>query len=273
MSWVGAAIVTSSVIGSNAASKAADRQAGAIDRSTDVLNQQWQTTQAQQAPFRSTGYNALNQLNRLGSGTYQMFDANGNVTGQGVGNEFFTKPYTAEDFAKGIDPGYQFRLQQGQEATNRMANMGGGMISGNALKGQEDYTQGVASQEFGNAFNREQLGTTNIFNRLSALAGLGQTSVGQTTTAGSNYAGNVAGNIQASGAAQAGGIVGQANALSGGLQQFGNQQYLSNLLASKGTQVSGIPTSSGGGASGAGGGYVAPPPPNDPYSGFRVNTA
>ena len=101
---------------------------------------------------------------------------------------------------------------------------------------------------------------------------MGQTSVGQTTTAGANYAGNVASNTQAAGAAQAGGIVGQANAISGGLQQYGNQQYLSNLLASKGTQVAGIPTSSGG-ASGAGGGYVVPPPSADPYAQFQLKSA
>jgi len=270
---MGGATLAAGYMGSQAAQKAANQQADAARYAADLQNAQFQLTNKQQAPVRAAGYGALNTLGSLGSGTYGMYDAEGNPTGTGIGSGYFTQQYTPEEFAKGQDPGYQFRLQQGQEATNRMANMGGGMISGNALKGQEDYTQGAASGEFTNAFNREQLGTTNIFNRLSALAGLGQTSVGQTTTAGANYAGNVASNVQAAGAAQAGGIVGQANALSGGLQQFGNQQYLSNLLASRGTQVAGIPTSSVGGASGSGGGYVAPPPPNDPYSGFRVNTA
>jgi hypothetical protein len=107
------------------------------------------------------------------------------------------------------------------------------MISGNALRGAQDYTQGLASQEYGNAFNRFQTQRGNIYNTLSSIAGLGQTSLGQTTSAGTTAAGNIGTNIANAGAAQAGGIVGQANALSGGLQQYGNQQYLSQLLAPK----------------------------------------
>jgi competence protein ComEC len=44
------------------------------------------------------------------------------------------------------------------------------LISGNALKGQEDYSQGLASQEYGNAFNRFQTGRTNIYNTLAISA-------------------------------------------------------------------------------------------------------
>ena len=66
---------------------------------------------------------------------------------------------------------------------------------------------------------------------------MGQTSLGQTTAAGTTAAGNIGANIANAGAAQAGGIVGSANAISGGLQSFGNQQYLSNLLASKNPAV------------------------------------
>jgi hypothetical protein len=232
MPWVAAAVIGSSVIGSQAAGRAAKTQADAARYAAELQQEQFNLTNEQQKPYREAGYSALSDI--------------------GAMKPYLTQQYTPEDFAQGIDPGYQFRLQQGQEATNRMANMGGGMISGNALRGAQDYTQGLASQEFGNAFNRFQTGRSNIYNTLSSIAGLGQTSLGQTTAAGTTAAGNIGSNIAGAGAAQAGGIVGQANALSGGLQQYGNQQYLSNLLASK-NQVPAGYTDAGGFAGGGSG--------------------
>jgi len=220
MTWVGAAIVTSSVIGSQAAKSAANTQANAAREAARIQQEQFNLINEQQKPYREAGYSALSDI--------------------GAMKPYLTQQYTPEDFAQGIDPGYQFRLQQGQEATNRMANVGGGLLSGNALKGAQDYTQGLASQEYGNAFNRFQTGRANIYNSLASIAGLGQTSLGQTTAAGTTAAGNIGTNIANAGAAQAGGIVGSANALSGGLQQYGNQQYLSNLLASKTPATGGL---------------------------------
>lgn len=52
------------------------------------------------------------------------------------------------------DPGYQFRLKQGQEALERSAAARGGLLSGRAARDTADYSQGLASQEFGNSWNR-----------------------------------------------------------------------------------------------------------------------
>lgn len=240
MSWVTAAIIGggAALVGgymqSQAAKSAANTQAGAINRATDVQQQQFDVTQQQGAPGRAAGYQALNTLGSLGSGTYGMYDAQGNPTGQtGTGSGYLTKQFTPEDFAAGIDPGYAFRLQQGREGTNRMANMGGGLISGNALKGQEDYSQGLASQEYGNAFNRFQSNRTNIYNTLAGIAGIGQNAYNTSATTGTQGAANIGTSITNMGAAQAGGQVGSANAITGGLQNAGSQYYLSQLLAPK----------------------------------------
>jgi hypothetical protein len=211
MSWVATAIIGSSLIGADAAGKAAGEQAGASRYAADVQKQMFDLTNEQQKPYREAGYTALSDISGM--------------------KPYLTKQFTPEDFAAGIDPGYAFRLSQGREGTNRMANMSGGLISGNALKGQEDYSQGLASTEYGNAFNRFQTQRSNIYNTLASIAGLGGTSLGQTTAAGTTAAGNIGSNIANAGAASAGGTIGAANALSGGLQTFGNQQYLSNLLA------------------------------------------
>lgn len=77
------------------------------------------------------------------------------------------------------DPGYQFRLGQGQQAVDRAAAAAGGRLSGAALKKLTEYNQGFASNEFGNAANRDialrnmqmQLGQTGYgaISRLSDL--------------------------------------------------------------------------------------------------------
>jgi hypothetical protein len=214
-------------MGSQAAKSAANKQADAARYAAQLQQEQFNLTNEQQKPYREAGYSALSDIGGM--------------------KPYLTQQYTPEDFAQGIDPGYQFRLQQGQEATNRMANMGGGMLGGNALRGAQDYTQGLASQEYGNAFNRFQTQRSNIYNTLASISGLGQTSLGQTTAAGTTAAGNIGTNIANAGAAQAGGIVGQANAISGGLQQYGNQQYLSQLLASRNPAVTPVGGGAGGG--------------------------
>jgi hypothetical protein len=237
MTWVAAAIVggtlVSGYVQGQAAKKAAQTQADALSQSADIQQKQFETIQSQGAPGRAAGYNALNTLGSLGSGTYQMYDAQGNPTGTGTGTGYLTKEYTPADFAANIDPGYAFRLQQGQEATNRMANMSGGLLSGNALRGAQDYTQGLASTEYGNAFNRFQTGRTNIYNTLAGIAGLGQNAYNTSAQTGTTAAGNIGNTIANVGAAQAGGQVGSANALVGGLQNASNQYYLSQLLAPK----------------------------------------
>jgi hypothetical protein len=63
----------------------------------------------------------------------------------------FTGP-TAEQM--GADPGYQFRLQQGQEALERSGAARGVTNTGGTLKNILDYGQQAASQEYGNVYNR-----------------------------------------------------------------------------------------------------------------------
>src|SRR5262249_49173751 len=52
------------------------------------------------------------------------------------------------------DPGYQFRLNEGMKALQNSAAASGGLLSGPTLKALTNYSQGAASQEYANAFNR-----------------------------------------------------------------------------------------------------------------------
>lgn len=67
------------------------------------------------------------------------------------------QPYVDAKFEPGDltqDPGYQFRLQQGEQAINRSLGARGKMFSGEALKAAEDYGQGLADTTYNEAYNR-----------------------------------------------------------------------------------------------------------------------
>jgi hypothetical protein len=235
MSWVAAAIVGSSLIsgaiGSKAAKDAAQIQAQSAREAAAMQKEMFDVQNEQQTGYRAAGQGALSEIGKLGSGTYQTYDEAGNVVGPvKTGSGYLTKQFSPEDFTAGMDPGYAFRLKMGQDQAMRQANLGGGALSGNALAGLQDYTQGSASQEYGNAFNRFQTQRGNIYNTLASIAGLGQTSLGQTGQMSTQTAGNIGSAMQNAGSAQAAGTIGSANALSGAVTGGTNSYLLSQML-------------------------------------------
>jgi hypothetical protein len=74
------------------------------------------------------------------------------------------------------DPGYAFRLSEGQKALERSAAARGGLMGGATGKALLRYGQQMGSQEFSNAFNRYQTEREAQLNPLQSLAGIGQTS-------------------------------------------------------------------------------------------------
>jgi hypothetical protein len=132
------------------------------------------------------------------------------------------KQFGMEDFQ--VDPGYKFRLKQGLKALDRSASARGGLLSGGALKAAEGYGQEMGSQEYGNAFNRFQIGQTNQYNRLASLAGMGKQTAQQLGNAGDQYGQNM-GNLAVQGGEN------QANALLAGANARGSMyQGLGNVL-------------------------------------------
>src|SRR3546814_904516 len=92
------------------------------------------------------------------------------------------------------------------------------------------YNSGMASQEYGNAYNRFNNDQNSQFNKLAAITGIGQSSASALAGVGQNYANQVGNNLVGAGNAQAAGIVGGANAINQGIGQAGNalQGYLAN---------------------------------------------
>lgn len=159
-------------------------------------------------------------------------------------------PFSEADFK--ADPGYQFRLDQGNQAIQRLAAATGNLNSGRALKDAMNFSSGLASQECQNAygrynndyttgFNAHSTSQNNIFNKLAALAGIGQSSASSLANAGQNYA-NHAGNALGQGAnAQAAGQIGSSNAWGQGIAGAANSLggYFANQNAMRGSGYSG----------------------------------
>lgn len=96
------------------------------------------------------------------------------------------KSFSMDDYQQ--DPGYQFRMDEGNKALERSLNAQGKTYSPEAIKALQSYGQGLASEEYGNAYNRFNTDQGNLFNRLSTLSGFGQAAQGQNAQAGANYA-------------------------------------------------------------------------------------
>lgn len=252
MTWgytaIAGATLVSGAMGSSAAKDAAETQAQAARDSAAMQKAMFDKQNKQQTGYRAAGTGALADIGALGSGAYDIYDQSGKQTGTGMGSGYLTKQFAPEDFAAGIDPGFAFRLKMGQDQAMRQANLGGGALSGNALAGLQDYTQGQASQEYGNAFNRFQTQRGNIYNTLASIAGLGQTSLGQTSAASGQAGANIGQAISNAGSAAAAGTVGAANAYGGAIQGVGNQYYLNQLLKPQGQTFNDNTGWSGGGS-------------------------
>jgi len=218
--WVAGAVAVSGVVGSQAAKDAANTQADASNRAMALSNEQYQQTRQDQMPFLEAGKTALNKLIPLAT-NYTPFD------------------YSAMT----ADPGYGFRLSEGQKALERSAAARGGLISGSALKAATRFGQDMGSQEYTNAFNRYQTERNAQLNPLQSLAGVGQTTATNLGTMGAQNAATM-GNYATSGAAaSAAGRVGEANALTGGLGTYLNYSQGNNLVnALKGRQVQTTPS-------------------------------
>lgn len=143
----------------------------------------------------------------------------------GAGFGSLSKDFSMADYQS--DPGYQFRLDQGQKALERAGAAKGMTLSGAQAKGLTDYNSGMASQEYGNAYNRFMQNRTTKFGELSNLAGLGQSSVGQIGQAGMNTAGTMGNNTMGAATVSANAGLSNAsnwtNALNNGVNTW--QQY------------------------------------------------
>jgi hypothetical protein len=225
---VAAAIVGGSIggalISSNASRSAANTQADAANRAADMQQQQYQQTRDSLQPFINTGYDAQGYLrNLLGLGTPTDSDTYGSLM----------KPFDANAFEQWKDPGYQFQLQQGQQALQNSQAAQNGVLSGAALKDLLNFNQGMASNAYQNAYTRFADQRDSTYKRLADLLGIGENAAAGAGNMGIQAMGNIGNTLTSGAAAQAAGTMGQANALSGAIGNSMGYYMLNNLTGGK----------------------------------------
>lgn len=157
------------------------------------------------APYSASGTAANAKLSDL-------LGTSGNTGASGYGS--LTTPFTPGDLTQ--TPGYQFQLQQGDQALDRKAAASGDYFSGSALKAAQDYGQGLAGETYNTAFNQDAQNKQQLYSQLSGQAGAGQT------------AANTIGNIDTG--------TGNANAAAGISSANILNNTLSSLLSSSGAR-------------------------------------
>jgi hypothetical protein len=271
--WVAASIAGSALIGNLASSRASSAQQQSAGEATqaqrDIADQQTALQREQylkqlelNEPFRQAGLTGTNMLLAQLQGPYGSAKFGG-VPGYdpasgmkdfggvaGYDPASAMRNFGASDFQ--ADPGYAFRLSEGMKALDRTAASRGGLLSGATLKGAQRYGSDLASQEYGNAYNRFQAnratqsqeyqnafnryqaeraakeqGFGNAFNRfqaersntlapLQSLAGVGQSATQQAQQASQNYATGATGALANFATAQGSNIIGAGNARASG---------------------------------------------------------
>ncbi len=120
------------------------------------------TANFDQAGFLAQGGHNIGDLTR-------DFDRTGYLANAGFTEADLARKFTANDFQ--TDPGYQFRIDQGNQGINNSAAARGNLLSGATMKALAKYNSGEASQEYGNAFNRFQGTQQQAGNALGAAQG------------------------------------------------------------------------------------------------------
>jgi len=152
------------------------------------------------------------------------------------------------------DPGYAWRLKEGQRLLENSAAARGGLLTGSTAQDIQRYGQEYASNEYGNVYERAlreyqqrynvfQQNQSNLYNRLAGLSGAGQTATGQLTSAGDAASRNATNILLTSGQqqgqalnnaaqARASGYINSANAWGGAIR--GGVMSLQDYLAGRG---------------------------------------
>lgn len=176
MAFIAAAIiggafgVGASIIGGNAAKKAAETSAAAAKEmqaaSIAAQKENAATVKTTNQPWYDAGVTALGNITAgMSNGTFNpgTFTSSAEYDPGKLDVSSIKDPGAFSGKVDlNADPGYQFRKEQGQLALDRGAAARGTVQSGAQVKATEGFAQGLASQEYGNAFDRayHQYGST-----------------------------------------------------------------------------------------------------------------
>ena len=186
-----------------AAREAAQVSNAAAERDLALRTRMYEEGVARQQPFYQAGVNALPSY----------------VSGIQEGGEL-VRGFNMGDFT--TDPGYAFRLSEGQKQLDRQAAIRGGQISGGAMKAAARYGQEMGSQEYSNAYNRFRDTQSLRRNALAGVAGYGPTAASSINAAGQTYASGAGNTMMGQGDTSANALLAAQQARSSSYGQLGS---------------------------------------------------
>lgn len=195
---MGGASLIGGAIGARASRKAAQQQLQAIREAKGDITRAYDTSRGYYTPFQEAGAQGLNALRGM--------------------MEY--KPMTAADMQ--MDPGYQFRLQEGLKQLGRTSAARGGALSGATLRGTQGYAQNLASEEYQNAFNRYLTNRQEQLRMPLYFTNMGMQTASDLANLSTGYGSNIASLTGQGGQVQAAGTMGAANAWSNALSGVSN---------------------------------------------------
>lgn len=176
------AFIIDDIINAITGAQAAKQQEAQVQAAMGQQQQMYSQSRADQTPYMSAGQTSLADLMKLQS-----------------------DPNSIQ-----ASPAYQFQLAQGQQALQRSAAAKGGLMSGGFAKSLAGYSQGLASNEY-----------QNQWNRLYQVAGMGQNSAQNLGGLGANFANSMSQLYGAKGNAQAAGTMAIGNGIAGAVKDAG----------------------------------------------------
>ena len=242
------------LIGSNAAENAASQEQKQFQQSSqelqDLAKAQNQENLGRLSPLYNIGAGA-------GGQAVQSLRALLGTPGQGLlqGYGSFSAP-TLQQAQQ--TPGYQFTLQQGENALQNSAAARGDLLSGNTLKAITDYGQNLANTTYNDVYNRAlnsyqtnagnfYQNQANQYGRLMGLGGMGlQTGLNAAGQLGANsqdFYGNMSnalGMANQGAMAGAAGTMGAANAWQNALGGIGNNLQFYSMMSQLGNNGGGM---------------------------------
>jgi hypothetical protein len=170
-------------------SAAASKSANAANQK--MMQQLWAISQQQNKPYQQLGKGAANMYGQmlpqwLSQAQYQPF-----TNAMYQQSPLYT-PMVNNLAELQATPGYQFQLQQGQQALGQTAAATGGLLSGAQQKAANNYAQNQASTGFQAAWQRAQTAYQNAFNTYNqqyanTLAGIGNQQSGLQSAISTGY--------------------------------------------------------------------------------------
>ena len=231
----GGALLASSIIGGvmqdRAARRAANAQTAAANMATAEEARQFDIAREDLAPYRDAGTAAVGRIRDL----LGLSDS---------GSGELDRRFTVGDFWN--DPvvklGFESGLNEGRTALDNSFGARGLRNSGARLKALTEFGQDYAGQRANDAYTRFYADQDRRLNRLSALAGTGQTATQNTAALGNAMAGRVGDIITSAGNARGAAAIARGNAFAGGLNTvgnwFGQQDMLDRLVPRRSRNIS-----------------------------------